>query len=64
MSDVEITGSISKICIGDSQRKVEQTRSDLLPLPQGSGAFIVDESVKRGRKAMKHLDEIYLKLTA
>jgi hypothetical protein len=48
MSDAEITGSISNIRIGDAQRKLEQTPSDLIPVPQISGAYVVDASVKKG----------------
>jgi hypothetical protein len=48
MSVPELTGSISNIRIGDAQRKLESTPSDLIPLPQASGAYVVDENVKKG----------------
>ena len=48
MPDADIAGSISKIRIGDAQRELEKTPSDLIPVPQTSGAYIVDESIKRG----------------
>jgi hypothetical protein len=44
----ELTGSISNIRIGDAQRKLESTPSDLIPLPKASGAYVVDENVKKG----------------
>ena len=48
MSFAELTGSFSNIKIGDAQRKLESTPSDLIPLPQASGAFVVDKNVQKG----------------
>ena len=48
MSEAEMTDGISNIHVGDAQRKLEQTSSDLIPVLQTSGAYVVDESVKKG----------------
>jgi len=44
--------SISKIRIGDAQRKLEQTPSDMIPVPQASGYYTIDENVKKGKTSM------------
>lgn len=48
MSEAEIMGGISNIRIGDVQRGLNQTPSDLVPVPQTSEAYVIDESVERG----------------
>jgi hypothetical protein len=40
--------SVSKIPIGVAQRKLEQTPSDLIEVPQAVYSFEVDDNVLRG----------------
>ena len=48
MSTEVVTESISNIRIGDAQRKLESTPTDLIPVPQTSGDYVVDTSVIAG----------------
>ena len=48
MAKVEMTQSFSKIRFGDAQGKLEQIPSDLIPAPQTSGSYVIDDSVAAG----------------
>ena len=48
MSEANKTESISNIRIGDAQAKLERTPTDLIPVPQTSGTYVVDSSVIAG----------------
>ena len=48
MSTEVVTESISNIRIGDAQRKLESTPTDLIPVPQTSGDYVADTSVIAG----------------
>jgi hypothetical protein len=50
MSEVGMSESISNIRISDAQRKLEQTPSDFIPVPQISGNYTIDENVKKGKE--------------
>jgi hypothetical protein len=52
MPEAEISESISNISIDDAERKLEQSPSGLITVPLASGAYVIDGSVKRGKKTV------------